>query len=112
MVTIVKETNGKDETHFRFFEWVELLLMGMANGWRSSGKERMVFDEDNSKQFYAALESGLSEIEDQLLPEPVPGEPICPRLYMADVMKRNQLEVTEDFPEFCDGQPFRVSVDD
>ena len=111
MVTIVKEANGNDETYFRFFEWLQIMFIGMMNGWRSSGKEPMVFDEANSKQFCVALENGLSGIENELLPAPTPGEPICPRLYLASVTKQNQLELIEDFLAFCDGEPFRVNAD-
>ena len=112
MVTIVKEANGNDETYFRFFEWLQIMFIGMMNGWRSSSEEPMVFDEENSKQFCAALENGLSGIENELLPVPTPGEPICPRLCLASATKSNQLELIDDFLAFCDGEPFRVNVEE
>jgi hypothetical protein len=112
MVTIVKEANGNDETYFRFFEWLQLMFIGMMNGWRSSGKELMVFDEENSKQFCAALEIGLSGIENELLPTPTPGESICPRVYLAEAAKMNQLEMIDHFLEFCSGEPFRVNTEE
>ena len=111
MVTIIKEANGNDETCFRFFEWLQLTFIALMNGWRSSGKEPMVFDEENSKQFCAALENGLSGIENELLPVPNPGEPICPRLCLASATKSNQLDLIDDFLAFCDGEPFRVNVE-
>jgi hypothetical protein len=111
MVTIVKEANGNDETCFRFFEWLQIMFIGMMNGWRSSHTDPMVFDEANSKQFCVALENGLSEIENELLPAPNPGEPICPRLYLASVTKQNQLELIDDLLAFCDGELFRVKVE-
>ena len=112
MVTIVKEANGNDETYFRFSEWLQLAFIALMNGWRSSGKGPLVFDEQNSKLFCAALENGVSGIKNEFLPVPTTGEPFCPRLYLANATKRNQLELIDDFLAFCDGEPFQVNVEE
>jgi hypothetical protein len=114
MVTIVKEANRSEETCFRVFEWLGITLIAMMNGWQPSpaSEESMVFDEEDSKQLCASLEKALPGIGSNLLPLGSLKEPICPRMYLAELTRRKQIEVIDDFLAFCDGKPFRVNVEE
>ncbi len=85
----------------------------MMNGWQPSpsSEESMVFDEEDSKQLCASLEKALRGIGSNLLPLGSLKEPICPRIYLAEVTRRNQIDLIEDFLAFCDGEPFRINIE-
>jgi hypothetical protein len=111
MITITKVGNGNDEVCFRIFEWLQIELITMMYGFRKSGKDITTFDKENSKHFCAALQEGLSEIRNELLPPPSPGAPICPRVYMTTATKGNQVDLINEFLDFCGGEPFRINVE-
>jgi hypothetical protein len=110
MVQIVKATNRNEQAHFRLFQWWQIILIAVINGWHPSDKDRMAFDEENSKQFCAALKKALREIANDLLPLDSIEQPICPRIYLGEVTKANQLELIDEFLRFCEDQPFQIKV--
>jgi hypothetical protein len=91
MIKIVKETN--EETKIRVFEWYQIVLVGMINGWQPSDLERGAFDRDSSRELCETLKNSLHAIGKDVEPLTYPKEPFCPYTYLAGVIKGNQMEV-------------------
>jgi hypothetical protein len=107
MVRLTKDTNGKEYIYLKFLDWLQILFIGIMNGWQLSKRPNGTFDEKNSEEFCAALEKGFLAIEAELSPPPQGREPIT-STHLADVTKRNQLDVIEEFLAFCGSEPFSV----
>jgi hypothetical protein len=112
MPVIVKETNGNhEEYHLNPAALFMIMHMGEMNGWTHRGEDPDVFSEEVSEDLCAALEDAAYEIEESLLPIEDESEDICNNCFLMELVKRNQIELIDEFLGFCQGEAFRVNFE-
>jgi hypothetical protein len=108
MATLIRTGNGHVEHYFDLAALMMVIFTAQMNGWKHSGDDREIFDKEDSEDLCQTLVQVLPEIEDSIRTLHQEDD-ICNDCFFNLLVKEHQVELIEDFLEFCQGHPFRIN---
>ena len=112
MPKLIKEGHGNEEHFFHSAALNIVIFTGEVNGWDLNGGLPENFDAEKSAELCEILEKTLPDLEDDILYLNENLENLCDNCFFDLLVKEHQVELIEEFLEFCQGQPFRIDFED
>jgi hypothetical protein len=112
MPILVKESHGNEDLYFQTTALNIVIFVAQLNGWNISHDLPESFDAEDSKHLCETLEKTLPDLEEDIsyLKENLGN--LCDNCFFDLLVKEHQVELIEEFLEFCQGQPFRIDFED
>jgi hypothetical protein len=113
MPFIIKEENGKEERYFNSSALLMILELGFKHGWKhqDGSQPLVVFSEADSQGLCTALIEAVYQIAESYMPDEdlMKYKHMDSDSFIAELVKRNLLELIDEFLRFCSEHPFRIN---